>query len=141
MDNGFTRSPMRKLLTLVLIILSVAAAQAQVRITEFLAINVNGIVDEDSTPQGWIEIWNPSTTAKVSMNGMKLTNGTTTFTFPSSGGVEVMPDERMIVFASGKNRSVATAPIHTNFTIPAGGGTLQLLNAANALVSSIANFP
>src|SRR4030095_4384993 len=63
------------------------------------------------------------------------------FTFPSSGAVEVMPDERMIVFASGKNRSVATAPIHTNFTIPAGGGTLQLLNAANALVSSIANFP
>jgi hypothetical protein len=130
---------MRKLLPLVLILLSVAPLCAQnLRITEFLATNVNGIVDEDSTPQGWIEIWNPSTTAKASMTGMKLTNGTATWTFP---GVEIMPDERMIVFASGKNRVVVTAPLHTNFTIPTGGGTLQLLRSDNFLLSQIQNYP
>jgi hypothetical protein len=130
---------MRKFLPLFLILLSIASLRAQtLRITEFLATNVHGIVDEDSTPQGWIEIWNPSTTAKVSMNAMKLTDTVTTWVFPL---VEIMPDERMIVFASGKNRTVVTSPLHTNFTIPTGGGTIRLLRSDNVLLSEIANFP
>ncbi|HET6408173.1 MAG TPA: CotH kinase family protein, partial [Chthoniobacteraceae bacterium] len=130
---------MRRIAFLALIFLSVVSLQAQsLRITEFLATNVNGIVDENSTPQGWIEIWNPNATAKTSMNGMKLTDGTNTWTFPF---VEIMPDERMIVWASGKNRTVATAPLHTNFTIPSGGGTLRLLRSDNVVLSEIANYP
>lgn len=139
MGEGFISSLMRKYLALVLILLSIAPLHAQtLRITEFLATNVNGIVDENSTHQGWIEIWNPSVTAKVAMNAMKLTDGTTTWTFPN---VEIMPDERMIVFASGKNRINPIAPLHTSFTIAAGGGTLRLLRSDNVVLSEFVNFP
>lgn len=137
---------MRKYLTLVLILLSLTPLQAQtLRITEFLATNVNGIVDEDGTHQGWIEIWNTSPTTKVQCvatnTTTKLTDGTTTWTFPN---VEIMPDERVIVWMSGKNRIAPTAPLHSNFTIPAAGGTLRIIrtvSGVDAVWSEIVNFP
>jgi hypothetical protein len=94
-----------------------------VRITEFLATNTTGIVDQDGAASPWIEIWNPSTVSKVSMSGWKLSNGTTQWTFP---GVEIMPDSYLVVWASGKNRTLATAPLHTNFVISPEGGDLTL---------------
>ncbi|MES2707530.1 MAG: CotH kinase family protein [Verrucomicrobiota bacterium] len=123
---------------------SLLQSQAQVpQINEFLAVNVKGAVDEDGTVQPWIEIYNPQVyrpgfPAVVSMAGYKLTDGTTTWNFPT---VQIMPDDRLLVWASGKNRTVVTAPLHTNFTIPATGGTLSLLNSANTVVSSFINYP
>ncbi|RYD33068.1 MAG: hypothetical protein EOP86_14245, partial [Verrucomicrobiaceae bacterium] len=108
------------------------------QINEFLAINTKGAVDEDGTVQPWIEIYNPNMTTAASLAGYKLTDGTNTWAFPS---VQVMPDDRLLVWASGKNRVVVTAPLHTSFTLPAGGGTLSLLNAGNAVVSSFVNYP
>lgn len=120
-------------------------ASAQVRLSEFLAVNETGLTDEDGERHGWIEIWNASPTAKASLNNYKLGNAATlaastqTWTFPN---VEIMPDERMIVWASGKDRKVLTAPLHTNFTLPAGGGTLALFNAsAQNAISVLADFP
>jgi hypothetical protein len=134
--------PLRFLLTFVLL---AGAARAQtIRITEFLATNTNDIVDGDGTHQPWIEIWNPNpvTTTNpfgsVSLANWKLNNGTTTWTFPS---VTIAPDERMIIWASAKDRTVVTAPLHTNFTIPAGGGTLKLLDPSSNVVSQISNYP
>ena len=51
---------MFRVLPLILLFLfsSVPLFAQTVRITEFLATNVNGIVDEDNSHQGWIEIWN-----------------------------------------------------------------------------------
>lgn len=115
-----------------------AASAQSVRLREFLAINTNGITDEDGTPQGWIELWNTSATAKVTLTGMKLTDGTNTWVFPSA---EIPPKDNLIVWASGKDRRVSTAPLHTNFTIPPGGGTLSLLSSSNAVISSFANYP
>ena len=133
------RVPIPLLLRLLIASLTLAAASAQdVRITEFLATNVTGIVDEDITHQPWIEIWNPGTSASVAMSGLKLSNGTTMWTFPV---VSIPPDERIVVWASAKNRTVTTAPLHTNFTLPAGGGTVQLLNASNIVLSQIAAYP
>ncbi len=108
------------------------------QINEFLAINSAGITDEDGMAQPWIEIYNPHLTTPVSLIGYKLTDGTMTWNFPS---VQVMPDDRLLVWASGKNRVIATAPLHTNFTIPATGGTLSLLNGSNAVVSSFVSYP
>ena len=116
-----------------------AGARGQdLRISEFQATNVSGIVDEDNSHQGWIEIWNPSTTTAVALANWKLTNGTTTWTFPS---VNINPDDFMIIWASGKNRTVITGPLHTNFTIPAGGGTISLLRSNNGVASSLASYP
>jgi hypothetical protein len=125
------------------LLISCALAQTP-RITEILPVNTAGILDEDQTFQGWVEIWNPAPPSTSSpfgvftLSGYKLSNGTTTWAFPTATALQMMPDERLIVWVSGKNRSVVTAPLHTNFTLPAGGGTVQLLNAANSAVSQIA---
>ncbi|MDB6134446.1 MAG: Fibronectin type domain protein [Verrucomicrobiales bacterium] len=121
-----------------MLLCAVWPAAAQVRLKEFLAVNCAGIRDSDDTPQGWIELWNSNQTAKATLTGMKLTNGTDTWTLPA---VEIMPDEHMVVWASGKNRTVVTESLHTNFTIPAAGGALTLENAAAAVISSFANYP
>jgi len=100
---------------------------AQLRLTEILVVNQAGLADDDGTPQPWVEIWNTSSTTRVAMNNYKLSDGTTTWTFPPA---DIMPDEQMIVWLSGKNRRVSTAPLHTNFTPNPAGGTIQLFNAA-----------
>ncbi len=127
-----------------LVIPSAVQAQ-QPRLTEFLAINSNGITDEDLTPQGWVEIWNPSLTAVFSLTGYKLSSN------PPSPGVatiwpiptiQIMPDERILIWASGKNRTLVTAPLHASFTLPAdAGSTLSLLNSTNTVISSLASYP
>ncbi len=113
------------------------AAPAQLRLTEINVVNTAGIRDEDGTPQPWVEIWNASQTAKASLNNQKITDGTTTWTFPL---VEIMPDEHMIIWLSGKNRRVSTAPLHADFKSVAGGGSISLLNTAGVVVSTL-NYP
>lgn len=120
------------------------AARAQ-RLTEFLAVNTTGLTDEDATRQPWVEIWNQNQVSVISLSNFKLSS-----TPPSPGvatvwnipNIQLMPDERIIIWASGKNRSVVTAPLHTNFVLPAAAGSiLSLLNSASVMVSSLTNYP
>lgn len=131
-------------LSLIFLLLLSALARAQtVRITEILPENTAGLMDADGTFQGWVELWNTSTTAKTVLSGARLTDGTTTWTFPGAATpttsiqAEIEPDGRMVVFLSGKNRVVPTAPFHTNFASSATGGVIELRNSANTLISSL----
>src|SRR4051812_33328711 len=101
MRKGGGTPPMSRFYTLLLalLLISGSAFGQSVRITEFLATNTTGIVDEDGTHQGWIELWNFNNTTKVSLSGAKLFNGTTTWSIPA---IEIMPDEHIIIWASGK---------------------------------------
>jgi hypothetical protein len=105
-----------------------------VRLTEFMADNATGIKDEDGTAQPWIEIWNPNQAAKAVLTGSKIDNGTVKWTFPA---FEMMPDERVIIWASGKNRIVPTAPLHTSFTLPKTGGSVILRRSDDSIMSRI----
>ena len=102
-------------------------ACAQVRVNEILVVNTSGKKDEDATPQAWVELWNTSQTAKAVLLNQKLTDGTTTWTFPAA---DIMPDEHLIIWLSGKNRVVSSAPLHANFAPLPGGGSISLLSAA-----------
>ncbi len=124
------------LIFLLLCITGSRLAAQNVRLTEFMAINVTGAKDEDGTEQGWIEIWNPNSAAKADLTGVKVDNGTAQWTLPA---FEIMPDERVIIWASGKNRMVSTAPLHTSFTLPASG-SLILRRADNSIMSRL-NYP
>lgn len=116
---------MRPLALLLVFLATLACSHAQdPRITEFMPSNVTGIRDEDNTVQDWIEIWNPSLSARTAMINWRLTNGVTTWTLPA---FDLPPEERVIIWASGKNRRVSTAPLHTDFTLDGAGGTLTLL--------------
>src|SRR5262249_39768092 len=95
-------------------------------ISEFLADNVGGLVDEDNESQDWIEIYNSGTTT-VNLAGWHLTDSAanlTKWTFPST---PLLPKGFLIVFASGKDRAVSGAPLHANFTLDANGEYLALV--------------
>ena len=96
---------------------------ANFAITEFLASNVrtNGLRDEDGELQEWIEIRNQGTTPANLVN-WSLSDD------PALPGLWTFPPrtlqggEFLVVFASGKNRAVAGAPLHANFSLNADRG-------------------
>ena len=101
-------------------------------ISEFMAENASSLEDEDVDAPDWIEIYNGQNAA-VNLLGYRLTNGSTTWTFPS---VPMSAYGHLVVFASGKDRTANPALLHTNFTLPKTGGTVSLLNPASAVISS-----
>jgi hypothetical protein len=110
------------------LLLSVALplpAADSVAITEFLASNANGLRDENGDASDWIELFNSGTT-NVSLDGWFLTDtpgNLTKWRFPATN---IAPNGFVLVFASGKDRAIAGAPLHANFQLSAGGEYLAL---------------
>jgi len=116
-------SPRFSILFFTLVCFWTAGAGANPVISEFMADNVSGIKDEDGIVRDWIEIHNP-TAAPIDLNNWKLADSGSTWTFPA---VTLAPGEFLIVWASGQNRRVPGQPLHTNFSLKAGGEYLALL--------------
>src|SRR5262245_60860694 len=88
-------------------------ANAQVVISEFMAANTGALLDEDGESSDWIELFNSSTTP-TNLSGWRLTDDVenlSKWTFPTTN---LGPGQFLVVFASGKNRAVAGARLHTN---------------------------
>lgn len=107
-------------------VLAPRVASAQAVLSEFLADNNSGLVDEDGEHSDWIEISNPGGQS-LSLLDWSLTDTIAepgAWKFPA---VSVGPGERLIVFASNKNRRSPGSPLHTNFRLSAGGEYLALV--------------
>ena len=110
-------------------------ANSQIRISEFLAQNDGLTRDQDGDSPDWIELHNNSAAA-VSLAGWRLTDAGTNlskWTFPA---VSIPANGYLLVFASGKNRAVSGAELHTNFQLEDSGGFLALVDPAGAIVHS-----
>ena len=95
-------------------------------ISEFLASNSGGLQDADGDASDWIELYNPNT-EPVDLAGWALTDDASNvnqWLFPS---VTIGAEDFLIVFASGKNRTVAGEELHTNFRLTASGEYLALV--------------
>lgn len=111
------------------------AAQAQVRITEFMANNTQGLVDEDGDHEDWIEINNAGPTA-VDLGGWSLTDDPakpTQWVFPTW---TLGPGNYLVVFASGKDRRGSSTNLHTNFKLSSGGEYLALFRPGGSVVAT-----
>lgn len=110
-------------------------AQAEVIISEFLAINSGiSVTDEDGFPADWIEIYNNGSSS-VDLAGYHLTdnaNNPTKWTFPS---VILRAQGYLRVFATGKDRIEDPNFLHTNFNLNAGGEYLALIEPDGFSVS------
>lgn len=128
----------RPLLTSLFFLLMVPL-QAAPFISEFLASNANGLQDQDGDHADWIEIHNP-TGITLDLTGWHLSDDPrdpTRWTFPAT---DLLPDEHLIVFASGKDRAFAGAELHTNFKLSKDGEFLALI-APDLVPVSEFNFP
>ena len=100
-----------------------------------MAINDNGLDDEDRDEEDWIEIHNAGTRA-ASLDGWFLTDkidNLTKWRFPD---VTLAPDAYLIVFASEKNRRDPTGQLHTNFKLSGDGEYLALVRPDGVTVVS-----
>lgn len=97
----------------------------EVYISEFMASNSRTLIDEDKEYSDWIEIYN-SGQEGVPLKGWGLSdseNNLFEWTFPD---IQISAGARIIVFASGKNRSNPATELHTNFKLAAEGEYLAL---------------
>ena len=115
-----------------LLLQSASALGASVVISEFLAGNLRSIVDDDGEHSDWIEI------ANVTSNTVNLLNWSLTDDLANPGqwrfpGTNLAAGDRLVVFASNKNRRTPGKPLHTNFRLNAGGGYLALARVDGAI--------
>ena len=105
--------------------IGVDLTQIEPVISEFLASNDSGLLDENGADSDWIEIHNPNPFA-IDLGGYHLTDdisNSSKWTFPI--GTRIPGDGYLIVFASGI--SSASDPLHTNFRISAMSNYLGLI--------------
>ncbi len=118
-----------------------ARAAEPVTITEFVASNSSGLQDEDGAFPDWIELFNGGAT-NVNLDGWFLTDSPDNLTKWRFPAANLAPNGFLVVFASGKNRALAGAPLHANFQLAAGGEYLALVKPDGvSLASEFDPFP
>lgn len=132
-----------KLLILLLFFsFSILYGQDKLVISEFMAINNETIMDEDSTYSDWIEIFNGSS-LPINLSGWCLTDDISNlskWTFPP---ITIDSKEYLLVFASGKNRFADKSKLHTNFKLSGSGEYLALSKPSESVFATEFNptFP
>ncbi len=110
-------------------------------IAEFMASNNDTLADQDGDFTDWIEIQNIGD-APADLAGWRLTDDPLSpgkWTFPTTA---LAAGARLVIFASGKDRAVAGAQLHTNFQLDAAGEYLALVRPDLSLASVYApTFP
>jgi hypothetical protein len=104
-------------------------------ITEIQASNDATLVDENGGYSDWIEIYNPCLPS-VDLDGWYLTDdpsAPTKWRFPPSTVIE--RGTSIVVFASGKDRAVSGAELHTNFRLDVEGEYLALVEPDGSTVA------
>src|SRR2546425_799491 len=112
-----------------------ARCHADVLISEFMALNNTTLKDQDGQYSDWIELYNsgPDT---VNLNGWFLTDNATNLTnwrFPST---DLFAGSYLVVFASGKDRAVSGAQLHTDFKLDGDGEYLALVMPDRVTIAS-----
>src|SRR6476661_8854754 len=104
------------LLRLTCVLLFTLPATGQVIISEFMADNKHTLADEDNQFPDWIELYNSGATT-VNLAGWALTDDPTHQAKWTIPGTNLTAKGFLVIFASGKNRSLPGAPLHTDFSL------------------------
>jgi hypothetical protein len=102
-----------------------------------MASNRSGIVDDFGDRPDWIEIRNVSLTP-VNLFNWSLTDSAgnpTKWRFPETN---INAGAYMVIYASGRDRRIPGAPLHTSFNLDAGGEYLALIDP-NGQISTVFN--
>jgi len=113
----------------------VVNGQETVVISEFLAHNTSGLMDEDGDFSDWIELYNSGTNS-VDLGGWFLTDDATLLTKWMFPNTNLAANGFLIVFASGKDRAVTGAPLHTSFALSSAGEYLGLVHPDGSTIAS-----
>ena len=114
-----------------------AAAITSAKITEFVADNRDGIVDEDGDQSDWLEIWNASGVAG-DLGGWHLTDDPANLKKWMLPAIPISTGGYVVIFASGKDRSDPAGELHANFRIQSdAGGYLALVKPDGVTIATV----
>ena len=105
-----------------------------VLISEIVASNRAGILDEFGETSDWIELFNASQ-GEVNLGGWYLTDDAEELTKWQFPDVTIGPDEFLVVFASGNGRREPDSELHTNFKLKSTGEYLGLIQSDGTTIS------
>jgi hypothetical protein len=108
----------------------------QIAINEVMTSNNTTIADEDGSYEDWIEIYNYGNTA-VNIGGYGLTDDAAVpykWVFPI---YTLQPKQFILVWASDKNRTIPTQPLHTNFKVKSSGESVLLTNSSGNMINEV----
>lgn len=111
----------------------------ELAVNEVMSSNTSVIVDNDGTYQDWIEIVNYGNTS-VNLQGIGLSDAAATpfkWVFPAK---VLAPGEFLLIWASNKNRTDPSQPLHTNFAVSASGEEILLTAPSGELINSLPPF-
>jgi hypothetical protein len=109
------------------LLLSIGPLQAsEVIISEFMAVNNTTIQDEDGEYSDWLELLNVASNS-VDLSDWFLTDDPTELDKWPLPGISLPPGSEKLIFASNKDRRVATNELHTNFKLSSSGEYLALV--------------
>ena len=120
---------MRKTLligTILLLLCNFRSIAQDIRFNEVMSSNSGTIFDEDGDDSDWIELFNFGE-SPVDLTGFLLTDSESDpgkWEFPA---VTLQGKSTLLIWASGKDRKNYSSPLHTNFSIKAGGGESLLI--------------
>ena len=99
---------------------------SDLQISEFLAESDGSYPDENGDPSDWIELRNIGS-ATINLGGYFLTDNPADPMQWKLPEVELDAGSLVVVFASGKDRSIPGGELHTNFSLSAAGEYLALI--------------
>lgn len=109
-------------------------------ITEFMANNDGQLLDEDGWHSDWIEIYN-SENHSVDLENWGLSDKRKNpfkWSFPD---ITLSPRERLIVFASGRERVSENGEVHCSFKLDSATGYLSLTDPQGNTMSEFLDYP
>ena len=106
------------------ILLSTPARSSPVVLSEIVASNDGGLRDADREASDWVELL---AVESVDLDGWFLTDDPANLTRWRIPRIELVSGERLVVFASGKNRTDPAEELHTDFQLDADGEFLAIV--------------
>ncbi len=117
-------------------------------INEINIANESGLRDYENDYNDWVEFYNTSPDKDISMDGLKISDGSKIWAFPANSGIEIKSQKYLVVFLSGDNGVFTNAQgkkeAHTNFSIKKNeGGTVIFMNsdAGNTIIEAVPVSP
>ncbi len=110
------------------------SVQAELLISEFMAINDDSLLDRYGESSDWIEVFNSSTSA-ADVSGWCLTDDPRDPAMWSFPATNIAPRGFLVVFASGRDETTAGQELHTNFRLSGDGEYLALVKPDGSTVA------
>ena len=95
-------------------------------ISEFMANNNDSLLDSDEESSDWIELWNP-TDSDISLANHFLTDNAARPNKWALPEIILGPNQFLVIFASGKDRTDPKKELHTDFQLSSSEGSYLAL--------------